>query len=360
MIAASRMSSASNLELDTNRWHAVVARDRTADGSFVYAVESTGVFCRPSCPSRRPRRERVRFFDTATDAVGAGFRACRRCRPLEIGSDPWIERIARACASISRSNEPIPLGALARTAGAGPHHFLRNFKRVLGVTPREFAQARRFADVKQRLRTAPDVTVALFDAGYGSTSRFYEGAVPRLGMTPTAYRDGASGQTIRFASAASPLGRLLVAATTRGVCAVSLGDQDEKLVGDLRREFPRATFVADRQGLSGWIDRILENLAGRTPRIELPLDVRATAFQWQVWNTLLAIPRGETRTYAQIAQAIDRPRAARAVARACATNPAALAIPCHRVLPASGGIGGYRWGRTRKKRLLERERREGR
>jgi AraC family transcriptional regulator of adaptative response/methylated-DNA-[protein]-cysteine methyltransferase len=332
-----------------------MGRDRNADGSFVYGVQSTRIFCRPSCPSRRPRRDRVRFFDKPDEASRAGFRACRRCRPLDAPVDAWAERVARACAFISRHDEPVPLATLARIAGASRHHFLRNFKRILGVTPREFAAARRFATVKQRLRTAADVTEALFDAGYGSSSRFYEGAVPRLGMTPTAYRDGAPGQTIRFAASPSPLGRLLVATTARGVCAVSLGDRDEDLIEALKAEFPEATLVSDRAALRGALDQILDHLSGRTPRIDLPLDLRATAFQWQVWNALRAIPRGERQTYGDVARAIDRPGAARAVARACATNPVALAIPCHRVVPASGETGGYRWGAARKEKLLARE-----
>jgi AraC family transcriptional regulator of adaptative response/methylated-DNA-[protein]-cysteine methyltransferase len=351
------MSTTSNHDLDA-RWHAVLARDHDADGTFVYAVESTGIFCRPSCPSRRPRRDRVRFFDRPDEAVGAGFRACRRCRPLEKVGDRWVARIARACALISRSDDAIPLRTLAGVTGASPHHFLRNFKRLLGVTPREFAQAKRFAEVKRRLRSAPDVTAALFDAGYGSSSRFYEGAAPRLGMTPTAYRDGARGQTIRYATSASALGRLLVASTPKGVCAVSLGDTDDELIERLRREFPGAAVVSDRRGLRDAVDGILEHLAGRTPRIDLPLDLRATAFQWQVWSALMAIPRGQTQTYGDIARAIDRPRAVRAVARACAANPAALAIPCHRVIPAAGGVGGYRWGSRRKQQLLAREGRD--
>lgn len=337
------------------RWSLVLARDAAADGRFVYAVTSTGVFCRPSCPSRRPLRERVRFFDSPSEAERAGFRACLRCRPLEAVGDPWVARVERACRDISRASVPPPLAALARRADSSPYHFLRNFKRIVGVTPRAFAEARRFENVKRELRANADVTSAFLDAGYGSSSRFYEGAAPRLAMTPSAYRAGGAGETIRYATAASPLGRLLIAATPRGVCRVALGDDDAALVAGLREEYPRATVVAAAASLRGTVKQVTGHLAGRLPRLDLPVDVRASAFQRQVWDALKAIPRGETRTYGQVALAIGRPTAARAVARACAANPVALAVPCHRVVPTSGGTGGYRWGSARKKALLARE-----
>jgi AraC family transcriptional regulator of adaptative response/methylated-DNA-[protein]-cysteine methyltransferase len=337
------------------RWNAVLERDRSADGRFVYAVSSTGIFCRPSCPSRRPLRSRVRFFDSPRDAEASGFRACRRCRPMEPAGDPWVARVAQACALIARSDTPPSLAALARRFGSSPHHFQRRFTHLLGVSPREFAEARRFDTVKRRLREQQDVTAAFLDAGYGSSSRFYEGAVPRLAMTPTTYRAGGVGQTIQYASATTRLGRVLVAATPNGVCTVSLGDDDAELQAALQKEFPRATLVPGDRAMRQWLQAVVAHLAGRRPRLELPLDVQATAFQRLVWNALIDIPAGETRTYAEVATAVGRPGAARAVARACAANRVALAVPCHRVVPASGGAGGYRWGSARKDTLLAQE-----
>jgi AraC family transcriptional regulator of adaptative response/methylated-DNA-[protein]-cysteine methyltransferase len=347
---------------DAARWNAVLGHDRDADGLFVYAVRSTGIYCRPSCPSRRPRRDRVAFFETGDAARRAGFRACRRCRPDETtaAADPWVEKIRRACVYLTNVDGHPSLAALAARLGGSPYHLQRNFKRIVGVTPREYAEACRLRKVKHGLRHAPNVTGAMFDAGYGASSRFYERAVPKLGMSPTTYRRGGAGMTIGYAIVESPngaLGRLLVAATSRGVCAVSMGASDAELTRALSREYPAATIAADSGALAQWIAAIVAHLAGRQPRLDLPLDVQATAFQWQVWQALATIPYGETRTYGDVARAIGRPRAVRAVARACATNPVALAIPCHRVRPAAGGEGGYRWGVARKKALLASERR---
>ena len=339
-------------------WRAVVTRDRQADGRFVYAVRSTGIFCRPSCPSRKPSRDRVRFFDTPADAERAGFRACRRCRPLEIAlSDPWIEKVRRACVYLSNVEGHPSLATLADRLGGSPYHLQRNFKRIVGVTPREYAEACRLRAVKGRLKAGGDVTSAMLDAGYGSSGRFYERAAPRLGMKPQTYQRGGAGMGIRYTIVDSPLGRLLVAATLRGVCAVAMGDSDRGLTEGLRREYPAARIALDRRGLSRWTRAVLARLKGRQPRVDLPVDVQATAFQWQVWNALAAIPSGTTCSYADVAAAIGRPRAARAVARACATNPVAIVIPCHRVVPGQGGTGGYRWGTERKKALLEKEQR---
>ncbi len=353
---------ATNHDLDTtfdasdDRWALVSARDRSADGHFVYAVTSTGVFCRPSCPSRRPRRERVRFFASTVAAQQAGFRACLRCRPLEAVVDPWVARIEQACRDIARASTPPALATLARRAGSSPYHFLRNFTRIVGVTPRAYAETRRVEHVKRHLRADGSVTAAMLDAGYESSSRFYEGAASKLAMTPSAYRAGGAGETIRYATAASPVGRVLIATTARGVCSVSLGDDDAALVASLEAEYPRAQVEKAAAALRATLTQVTEHLAGRLPRLELPLDVRATAFQRQVWEALKAIPSGDTRTYGEVARAIGRPSASRAVARACASNPVALVVPCHRVVPAAGGTGGYRWGRERKARLLARER----
>ena len=343
---------------DAARWDAVLAHDRAADGRFVYAVRSTGVYCRPGCPSRRPRRDRVSFFDTPASARDAGFRACRRCHPdVSAPADPWVEKIRRACVYLGNVDGHPSLATLAARLGGSPYHLQRNFKRLVGVTPREYADACRLKTVKRELRRGSGVTGAMLDAGYGSSSRFYERAVPKLGMAPSVYRRGGEGMCIRYTVVDSPLGKLLVAATTRGVCAVAMGASDAELAESLSREYPAATLAADSGGLARWTTRIVAHLEGRAPRLDLPLDVQATAFQWQVWKTLAAIPYGETRTYGEIAGAIGHPRAVRAVARACASNPVAIVIPCHRVLPASGGTGGYRWGPPRKKALLTRERR---
>jgi AraC family transcriptional regulator of adaptative response/methylated-DNA-[protein]-cysteine methyltransferase len=341
---------------DTARWNAVVAHNRDADGLFVYAVQSTGVYCRPSCPSRRPRRDRVSFYETTADARQAGFRACRRCHPdATDAADPWVDKIRRACVYLANVDGHPSLATLAARLGGSPYHLQRNFKRLVGVTPREYAEAVRLRKVKRRLREAENVTGALFDAGYGSSSRFYERAAPKLGMSPTTYRRGGAGMSIQYAIVDSPLGRLLVASTSRGVCAVAMGSSDAELERALAREYPAAIIASDAGALSKWTTAVLAHLSGRQPRLDLPLDVQATAFQWQVWQALAAIPYGETRTYREVAAAIGRPRAVRAVARACATNPVALAIPCHRVVPAHGSAGGYRWGAGRKKTLLERE-----
>jgi AraC family transcriptional regulator, regulatory protein of adaptative response / methylated-DNA-[protein]-cysteine methyltransferase len=341
---------------DAARWNAVVAHDRSADGLFVYAVRSTGVYCRPSCASRRPRRDRVAFFETPAEARSAGFRACRRCRPDGTAADPWVEKIQRACVYLSNVNGHPSLATLAARLGGSPYHFQRNFRRLVGVTPREYAEACRLRKVKRRLRAGADVTGAMFDAGYGSSSRFYERAAPKLGMTPSTYRRGGAGMNIRYTIVDSSLGRLLVASTSRGVCAVSMGSSDAELERALAREYPAARITLDAGVLAKWTEAILAHLTGRRPRLDLPLDVQATAFQWQVWQALAAIPYGETRSYRDIAATIGRPRAARAVARACAANPVALAIPCHRVVAAGGSSGGYRWGMGRKKALLASER----
>jgi AraC family transcriptional regulator of adaptative response/methylated-DNA-[protein]-cysteine methyltransferase len=346
----------STRSIEDTRWESVVSHDRGADGVFVYAVSSTGVYCRPSCPSRRPRRDRVTFFETAADARLAGFRACRRCHPdAAAPSDPWIDKIRRACVYLANVDGHPSLAMLAKRLGGSPYHVQRNFKRLVGVTPREYADAIRLRKVKGRLRGGGDVTDAMFEAGYGSSSRFYERAAPKLGMSPSTYRRGGRGMAIDYAIVDSPLGRLLVAATTRGVCAVAMGSSDVDLTRALVREYPAATIAADEGALAQWTSAIVAHLEGKRPRLDLLLDIQATAFQWQVWQALTAIPYGQTRTYRDIAETIGRPSAVRAVARACASNPVALAIPCHRVVASDGRPSGYRWGASRKKALLERE-----
>jgi len=332
------------------RWLAVQARDARADGRFVYAVTSTGIYCRPSCPSRRPRPDRVAFFTTPDAAEGAGFRACRRCDPRARQS-VTEQKVDRARVWIEMHPDVRPsLARLARVAGLSPWHLQRTFKRLLGVTPAEYGRARQTTRLKRELRRGP-VTDAIYAAGFGSPSRVYEGR-GMLGMTPRAYRAGGRGETIRFTTATTPLGMMLVAATERGVCRVALGEDPAVLEQGLRDEFHAADVRQDRTGLRAAVAALREAAAGHPQTGALALDVRATAFQERVWRALRQIPVGQTRTYAELARQIGRPTAARAVARACATNPVALAVPCHRVVPAGGGEGGYRWGSERKKKLL--------
>ena len=339
------------------QWQLVLARDAKSDGAFVYAVRSTGIYCRPSCSSRRPHRRQVVFFPLPAAAERAGFRPCRRCRPERAKpADPRIELVRRACAWLDgQEGEPAGLTALAAHLQASPFHLQRTFKRVMGISPREYHEARRMRRLKKELKKHRNVTHALYEAGFGSSSRLYEGVGAKLGMTPATYRRGGPGTAIRYSIVDSPLGRLLVAATERGVCRVEMGESDRFLADDLRREFPAAEIQRNDAALGGWTSSLLKQLNGWQPRAELPLDIRATAFQKRVWETLQKIPRGATRSYAQVARAIGQPRAARAVARACASNPVALLIPCHRVVASGGGLGGYHWGVNRKKALLARE-----
>jgi AraC family transcriptional regulator of adaptative response/methylated-DNA-[protein]-cysteine methyltransferase len=343
---------------DEERWRAVEVRDAAFDGAFVYAVGSTGVYCRPSCPSRRPHRRHVAFFGLPEAAERAGFRACLRCRPRQARArDGRIEAVRSACRFIEeRDDGPPTLAALAAHVGLSPHHLQRTFKRIVGVTPRQYADARRLDRLKARLRAGDQVAGALYEVGYGSSSRLYERAPSQLGMTPATYRRGGKGARIGYSIVAGPLGRLLVAATARGVCAVYLGADDGALEAALRREYPAAEIARDDAGLGRWVGALGEHLDGRRPDLDLPVDVRATAFQRQVWEALQAIPYGATRSYGEVARAIGRPTAARAVARACATNPVAVVVPCHRVVAADGGLGGYRWGVKRKRALLAKER----
>jgi len=336
-------------------WDAVLARDARHDGEFFYGVTSTGVFCRPSCPSRRPRRENVIFLETAEQAVRAGLRPCRRCRPL--AGDPAGERVTRVCRYIEgHLDEPLTLSVLSAAAGLSPFHMQRTFKATLGISPREYADACRLKTLKGQLRLGHNVTRAMTDAGYGSTSRLYERTGAQLGMTPTAYRAGGRGTRIRYAVAESPLGPLLVAATDQGVCSIRFGDNREDLVAAFREEYCQAGVVEDAGEVGEWVERVLRYLVGEYRDLNLPLDIQATAFQRRVWEYLRTIPYGDTRSYAEVAAALERPRAARAVARACASNPVALVIPCHRVVRGTGEPGGYRWGASRKQELLRQER----
>ncbi len=341
-------------------WAAVAARDRARDGQFVFAVATTGIYCRPSCAARRPKRENVRFFADPAEAAAAGFRACLRCRPDEAAGDP-AEARARAARDYLEAHldETVTLADLAAEVGGSPHHLQRTFKRRFGVSPKQYVNARRLERFRRLVRAEGRVTDAVYEAGFIDGRQLYGQADARLGMTPGRFRDGGAGTTIRYATAASPLGRLLVAATERGLCAVRLGDSDAEVEEALRSEFPRADLEPARTELGPWIDDALRRIAGEAPAKLPPLDVQATDFQRQVWEALCAIPRGAVRTYGEVAAAVGRPRAVRAVARACATNPVAVVVPCHRVVSAAGGSGGYRWGRARKEKLLARERDAG-
>ena len=335
-------------------WEAVRTRDARYDGRFVYAVRSTGIFCRPSCPSRRPHRRHVAFFDAPASARAAGFRACLRCAPE--GQPRATQAIERVRAHIdAHLDERLTLVELSGVAGLSPSHLQKAWKAALGLSPRDYVRLRRAERFKAQVRAGRSVTDALYEAGYGSGSRLYSDASARLGMTPGAYKRGGAGETVRFSTARSPLGRLLAASTERGLCAVQLGESDAALEAALRKDYPRAEVVRDDRVLKPTLAAILAHLDGGVPRLDLPVDVAATAFQWRVWRTLQQIPYGETRSYAEVAEALGQPTAVRAVARACASNRVALVVPCHRVVRADGSTGGYRWGAARKRRLLAQE-----
>jgi AraC family transcriptional regulator of adaptative response/methylated-DNA-[protein]-cysteine methyltransferase len=345
-----------NTVRDDARWDLLVRRDPRADGTFWYGVRTTGVFCRPSCPSRIPRRENVVFFSNARDASGSGFRPCSRCRPdAEDRAEPHLEAIVSACRRIECAEEPVPLGTLAAAAGMSPYHFHRVFRRIVGITPKAYAGERRARRLREALCRGVPVTRAMYDAGFGSGSRLYERAGELLGMTPSRYKEGAAGVPIRYGLAKTSLGWLLAAATDRGICAISLGDAPGPLVGGLRERFPRADLREGNRAFGGWLARVVALVESPGRGTDLPLDIRGTAFQRRVWDALRGIPAGETASYAEIAARVGRPGAARAVARACASNPLAVAVPCHRAVRKDGAPGGYRWGPEKKRALRIRE-----
>jgi AraC family transcriptional regulator, regulatory protein of adaptative response / methylated-DNA-[protein]-cysteine methyltransferase len=341
--------------LENDWWQAVQERDAAQDGQFVFAVSSTGVYCRPSCPSRRPRRENVCFFRGVEEAEKAGYRACLRCHPKAAGSGQ-LQLVKAVCRYIEQHlDEPMTLGRLGSQFQQSPFHLQRTFKSVLGITPKAYAGSCRVRQFKSNLRAGHSVTRAMYDAGYSSSSRVYERTASELGMTPDRYRRGAIAAPIRYTCADSPLGRMLIAATDKGVCAVQFATSDEELEQGLRSEFPFAIRRRDDEGMQSWRQILLEQMRGLRLHSALPLDIQATAFQRRVWSYLQSIPFGETRSYLAVAKAIGQPSASRAVARACAANPVAVAIPCHRVVHSTGAMGGYRWGVARKKTLLELE-----
>ena len=341
---------------DDERWQAVVDRDRSAAGRFFYSVATTGVYCRPGCAARRPRRENVRFHATREEAERAGFRPCRRCRPHEPSlAERRTEAVAAACRLIDAAAEPPSLDALAGAAGLSRFHFHRVFKAATGVTPRAYAAARRAERVREGLRRAGTVTDAVYDAGFHSSGRFYAAASGLLGMAPARFRRGGAAETIRFAVGDCSLGAILVAATGKGVCAILLGDEPEALVHELEDRFPGADLVGADPAFEATVARVVGFVEAPAQGLDLPLDVRGTAFQQRVWQALRSIPAGATASYGEIAEHIGAPKAVRAVASACAANPAAVAIPCHRVVRRDGALSGYRWGVERKRVLLERE-----
>ena len=350
-------------------WRAVASRDAAYDGVFVFAVRTTGIYCRPSCPARRPAQRNVAFFMSPGEALRQGFRPCGRClgRKAELSAAErgLIQRLCRAIERDVESGGPVDdtadngrptLSTLAVRSGLGPFRLHRLFRRVLGITPRQYADAIRLRQFKRSLRKGGTVTSALYDAGYGSSSRLYERAAAQLGMTPGSYLRGAPGLSIRYALVNSPLGRLLVGATERGVCAVMLGKPDAELVRELAHDFPRAELRKDPQGVGAWARGVVERIRALPSAAEVPLDIRGTAFQRRVWEELQRIPAGQTRTYSEIARRIGRPESVRAVARACATNSISVVVPCHRVVGKNGSLTGYRWGLERKRALLEAER----
>jgi AraC family transcriptional regulator, regulatory protein of adaptative response / methylated-DNA-[protein]-cysteine methyltransferase len=338
-------------------WAAVVSRDAGADAAFVYAVRTTGVYCRPGCASRLPRRENVAFYANPTVAEGAGFRPCKRCRPNEASSgERHLAAIGRACALI-RARDALPsLAELANAAGISPFHFHRVFKEITGTTPREWGKAHRLDRFAARLDSGESVADAVYAAGFGASSRAYEAAPTGLGMTPAARRHGGRGETIRFTTVRTALGWALVAATNRGICMTALGDERASLEGELRRRFPAALIWPADAALTAWAEQIVSFITRPDKELDLPLDIRGTAFQAQVWRALQKIPPGRTATYSEIAAALGRPKSVRAVAQACASNKLAVLVPCHRVVRSDGELAGYRWGIERKRALIARER----
>ena len=359
MNAPSKKSQFAAATENDPRWASVLARNPAADGTFYYSVATTGVYCRPSCAARLARPENVRFHSTREDAEQAGFRPCKRCKPDQPGlPEQHAARVAEACRLIENAETLPDLAVLARHAGMSTYHFHRVFKAITGLTPRAYAAARRVEKVRSSLKLGKRVTDAIYDAGYGSDSRFYENAGNMLGMTPSDYRAGGTHTQIRFALGACSLGAILVAASPRGVCAISLGDDPEVLVRELQDRFPKADLIGGDADFEQWVARVIGFIEMPALGLDLPLDIRGTAFQQRVWQALCEIPPGKTMSYSEIAALIGAPKSVRAVAGACAANTLAVAIPCHRVVRTDGALSGYRWGVERKRALLEKEARD--
>jgi AraC family transcriptional regulator of adaptative response/methylated-DNA-[protein]-cysteine methyltransferase len=338
-------------------WTAVVNRDAGVDGSFFYGVRTTGVYCRPGCASRRPLRANTVFFETTGAAEAAGFRACKRCRPTDgSAASRHLVAIEKACALL-RTSETMPsLTELADAAGVSRFHFHRVFKQITGITPRDYARSHRIGRLGDKLDAGQPIAASIYATGFGSSSRAYEAAPAGLGMTPGARRRGGNGETIRFVTVETPLGWALVAATERGICMTALADDRDSLAAAVRQRFPAAELIAEDGALKEWTDRIVRFITAPDENLDLPLDIRGTAFQARVWRALQKIPLGKTASYTEIAAALGQPKAVRAVAQACAANKLALIVPCHRVIRSDGDLGGYRWGIERKRALLAGER----
>ncbi len=351
-----RIPGQAGLVLQDPRWASLVSHDRSADGTFFYAVISTGVYCRPSCGARTPRPENVRFYDTADEAKAAGYRPCKRCKPDQLSPASEVAaRIATVCRLIERSESTPSLQEMAKLAGISRFHFHRTFKSITGITPAEYASARRTARVRESLERSKTVTDAIYDAGFNSSSRFYEGADGALGMTPTEFRAGGANSEIYFAIGECSMGSILAAQTERGVCAILIGDDAEQLVRDLQDRFPNAKLVGDAAEYQDLVAKVVGLVENPKSGIDLPLDIQGTAFQQRVWKALQEIPPGTTATYTEIAARIGMPKAVRAVAQACGANSLAIAIPCHRVIRNDGSLSGYHWGVERKRTLIQRE-----
>ncbi len=336
------------------KWAWVLARDIKADGKFVYAVKSTGVFCRPSCPSRRPLRDNVEFFNSPAQAREAGYRPCRRCVPQEPNAQ--VQKVEAACRYIDENlDATLSLTVISKHVAISPFHFQRLFKKVLGISPRQYQQARRAGKFRQALLTEKRVTDAIYEAGYSSSSRAYEKIPAQLGMTPSAFRRKGEGVAIQYTILSTELGKLLVATTERGICSVRFGENDAALLRELKEDFGASEIVRDPEKLEPIVLQVKQLLHGQAAALNIPLDLRGTAFQQMVWEELRRIPAGQTRSYTEIANTLGRPKAVRAVANACASNPVALVVPCHRVVQKSGSLAGYRWGVKRKAALLEKE-----
>ncbi len=345
-----------NLLNEDEKWQAVLDRNSNRDGTFVFAVRSTGIYCKPSCPARRPSREQVLFFAAADEAQRSGFRPCRRCRPQEIARPPHVELIDRVCRYIEDNlDRKLTLSVLGAEAGISPYHLQRTFKQMVGISPRQYAETLRLAKMKNSLRNGQTVTKALYGAGFSSRSRLYETTPIRFGISPGLIRRGGLGMRIEYTTVKIPLGRLLVGVTQRGVCAVCMGSSDAAVEAALAEDYPLAELHRDNVGMRKWVNQFVDYFAGRHADLNLPVDVQATAFQFRVWKEIQSVPYGDTTTYRKIANAMGAPQAARAVARACATNPVALVVPCHRVIGEDGGLRGYRWGKKRKEALLSLE-----
>jgi AraC family transcriptional regulator of adaptative response/methylated-DNA-[protein]-cysteine methyltransferase len=359
------LSETGTMKINSNNkdvlWHAVESKDARFNGTFFFGVNTTGIYCKPSCAARTPKRQNVVFFETPKTAEKQGFRACLRCRPDTVTErDPQVEMALRVCQLIEDNtegglDENISLESLGESVGMSPHHLQRTFKSILGITPKQYATALKIKSFKEQVQRGGDITGAMYDAGFGSSRALYENAVDKLGMTPSAYKSKGKGMKISYTVADCDLGKMLAAKTQRGICSVTFGDKEKDLVDALKNEFSAAEITEDKSGLAAAVKSILNLLDGKEKRMALPLDVQATAFQLQVWETLRKIPYGETRSYKQVAESIGKPSAVRAVARACATNPTALITPCHRVVRGNGDLSGYRWGVERKKEILAKE-----